>query len=116
MRSASILHSTDGIKFYVKGSVAAVVNAITSNNYSSIDYHAGNKLTSSITMRINSVNKDGSYSLGGIVSIITKSAANMWCFPNPVKKGGIITLNIQSDKAQTARITLACCYIRHAHT
>lgn len=101
-----VLHSTDGINFYAKGSVAAG-NLISYNNYSWIDSRAGNKAN---YYRIKSVNKDGTYSLSGIVSIFNKSTAKMWCFPNPVKKGGSVTVNIQSDKVQTARITLAAIY------
>lgn len=98
-----VLHSTDGINFYAKGSVAAG-NPIASNNYSWIDYRAGDKAN---YYRIRSANNDGSYSLSGIVSISNKPASNMWCYPNPVKKGSTITLNIQSDKTQSARVTLA---------
>jgi len=98
-----VLHSTDGINFYAKGTVAAD-KPIASNNYSWIDYRAGNKTN---YYRIKSVNNDGSYSLSGIVSISNKPASNMWCYPNPVKKGSTITINIQSDKTQSARVTLA---------
>lgn len=99
-----VLHSTDGINFDAKGSMPAASDNNTTNNYSWIDYSAGNKAN---YYRIKSVNKDGSYSLSGIVSIFNKPSVSTWCFPNPVKKGGVITMNIRSDKAQTARIMLA---------
>src|SRR5262249_24804741 len=73
-------------------------------NYSWIDMHTGNTKN---YYRIKTVNKDGSYGLSKIVSVLVAPAKiNVSCFPNPVASNGNMHVNITVLQPQPARVII----------
>jgi hypothetical protein len=93
--------STDARNFVKVGTVAALNNSVANYQFSDVTVASGVNY-----YRLKMIDKDGSYSFSGTLSLIGKSFNSIGVYPNPVKGSAIIT-HTKAEEGARLRITNA---------
>ncbi len=100
-RYYDIERSTDGVHFAKIGQVMASLNGDQRNDYSYTDLFPENKTN---YYRLKQVDQDGKFVYTSIRQVFFASQNGVMVYPNPVKKGQQIQLDMQGKKAERLQL------------